>query len=224
MDSQPASQIASIGLAVRACTPSLLHAIRGSLHDLSLLATLMQPAEAPGAGDDSAAAKTWRRVGAIQAQLKILERHIALLEGVLAWPKGAADAVCATAPAVADVVRLLNYETVRRRIKLEHDIAALPAQVLADERALQQALLMCGTWMAQQLPERATLRFSGYDDGEGTVFEFEANPAATDSGSASKDEQALLATLVATAGGKLVAGPPLRIVFGQVPERIASSR
>lgn len=222
MHPHSASQVASIGLAVRACAPSLLHAIRGSLHDVAMLAALLQPPDAPDLDDGSAAAKAAKRLRAMQTQLKALERDIAMLGAITAWPDGQSDAVCATASALPDVLRLLKDEAARRLIRLDDDTAELPPHVLADERALQQALLACGAWTAQQLDEHATLRLSGREEDGEAVFEFVATPSTAVRGMRD-DDQALLAALVAAAGGKLSTGARLRLAFRRASDRIASS-
>lgn len=213
MDSQRASQVASIGLAVRACAPSLMHAIRGSLHGVSMLAALMQASDAD---EISPAAQ---RPRALRAQLDVLERQIALMGAMMTWPGGGRDVVCATASALPDVLRLLKDEAARRRIRLDVDIAALPPHVFADERALQQALLTCGAWAAQQLDSGAMLRLSGREENGDAVFEFDATAPSTATGSSPNDEHALLAALVAAAGGAFVTAPRLRLAFRRASER-----
>ncbi len=219
MDSQRASQVASIGLAVRACAPSLMHAIRGSLHGVSMLATLLQAPDAAGADESGAETKSAQRLRALQAQLSVLERQIALLGGVMAWPRGGREDVCATASALPDVLRLLKDEAAHRRIGLDVDIAALPPHVFADERALQQALLTCGAWAAQQLDTGAMLRLSGREEDGDAVFEFDATAPSIVTGLSPNDEHSLLAALVAAAGGALVTAPHLRLAFKTASER-----
>jgi len=220
-DSQGSSQVASIGLAVRVCAPTLLHAMRGSLHDASMLAALMEPSDAAPADPASAAEKTARRVRSIREQLTMLERQIALLGSMMTWPRAQADSVCATASALPEVVRLLRDETARRRIKLDADIVALPSHVHVDEVALQLALFTCGAWVAQQLSEHATLRFSGRQEALEAVFAFDPPPNAVIS---SRDhEHPLLAALVAAAGGRLSAAPHVRLSFRCASHAGASS-
>jgi hypothetical protein len=210
-DSQTPAQAAAIGFAVRVCAPSLLHAIRGSLHDVTMLAALLEPPAADGATPGSAAAKAAQRVHSIRAELKALEHEITLLGGVMTWPRRQAEAVCATAAALPQVVRLLNDEAARRRIKLQADIDALPAYIAADESALQRALLTCGAWIAQNVGEGTLLRLSAREQGDEAVFEFD--PASGALPVAPSDEHPFLEALVAAAGGTLSTAPTFRLAF-----------
>jgi hypothetical protein len=220
MESERASALASIGLAVRATAPALLHAIRGCLHDVTMLAALLQPPAASGAEGGGPAAKTAQRLHAINAQLELLERNVALLSGMIEGPRQPRDAVCVTASALPDVLRLLEDEAARRRIRLEHSLDGLPKRLATDERSLQQALLACGAWTAQHAGEGATMRLSGREEGGDAVFEYlviDAAMRAHDSRAAG-DEIALLAALAEAAGGRLASTQTLALAFPRTPE------
>ncbi len=223
MESDRVTLLASVGLAVRATSPALLHAIRGCLHDVTMLAALLQPPAAALSDDLSPAAKTAQRLRAINAQLDLLERNVALLDAMTEVPRRNGEAVCATAAVLPDVVRLLHDEAARHRVRLEHDLDSLPPHLQADERALQKALLTCGAWTAQHVGERATMLFRGREEAGEALFDFETTDASAKlgDGNATRDDIALLAALAEAAGGRLLSAPRLRLAFARASGRSA---
>jgi hypothetical protein len=211
MGSRGTSSLAAIGLAARTASPVLLHAIRGCLHDVTLLAALLRAAPSGPAQDG---AKTESRFAAITGQLKLLERNVGLLAATIDGTCGKHEAACACATALTDVVRLLQDVAARERVRLEVDLAALPSHVEAGERALQQALLVCGAWSAQQCGAGATMRFRGFEERGNAVFDFDCAAAAEEARDERlREELALLAVIVQGAGGTLSTAPRLRLEF-----------
>jgi hypothetical protein len=219
MESERITALASIGLCANATSPALLHAIRGCLHDVTMLTALLQPR--PGAEQASDASKTTQRLRSIGVQVDLIERNVALLAAMTGRPSVDAESVCATASALPDVVRLLADEAARRRVRFEHDLDSLPPHIRTSERALQQALLTCGAWTAQSAGERATMRLSGREDGGDAIFEFASAPesAAAAPRAPPREELELLALLANAAGGRLDSGPKLRLAFARASGR-----
>jgi hypothetical protein len=222
MESDRITALASIGLVASATSPALLHAIRGCLHDVTLLTALLQPQPSAEAADN--ASKTARRLRSIGVQIGKLDRNVALLAAMMARPSGDGSSVCTTASALPDVVRLLADEAARRRVRFEHDLDSVPPYIQTSERALQQALLTCGAWTAQHAGERATMRLSGGEDGGEAVFDFDTTPepAAPGGNGAAREELDLLALLANAAGGRLVSTPKLRLAFARASGRTTS--
>lgn len=219
MESERITALATIGLAASATSPALLHAIRGCLHDVTMLTALLQPQ--PNAQHTEIASKTEQRLRSIGVQIGMIDRNVALLAAMIARPVGDASSVCATASALPDVLRLLADEAARRRVRFEHDLDSLPPHIQTSERALQQALLTCGAWMAQHAGERATMRLSGREDAGEAIFEFDSTPevARTEGNAVWREELELLALLAKAAGGRLVNTPRLRLAFARASGR-----
>jgi hypothetical protein len=221
MESERLTALAATGVALRAASPSLLHAIRGSLHDVAMLAALLQSPANRGARDADDDAKTAQRLRSINVQLDLLGRSVALLGAMMVWPRRDADAVCSTSSALPDVMRLLQDEAARQRIRFEHDLAALPAHVHADERSLQHALLACGAWIAQHAGERGVLRMVGGEDAHDALFDFDSPAPIAQADADTASELRLLAALVEAAGGRLSSAPGMRLAFPSAPARRA---
>jgi hypothetical protein len=213
MESERVTMLASIGLAATTTSPALLHAIRGRLHDVTMLTALLQAQPSVEQAND--ASKTAQRLRSIGVQIDLLDRNLALLAAMIARPSGDASSVCTTASALPDVVRLLADEAARQRLRFEHDLDSLPPHIQTSERALQQALLACGAWTAQHAGERATMRLSGREDGGDAIFEFDSTPesAPRPGNTLPREDLELLAMLANAAGGRLVSTPKLRLVF-----------
>ena len=204
------TSLASTALALKVAAPALLHSIRGSLHDATMLAALLQPG-ATGTPPD--AAKSAQRLRLIGDQIQLLERDVALLAGFIEGPRRDAGAVCASSGALAHVLRLLKDEAARRRLRFEYDVDALPPHVCASEHAFQQAMLACGAWLAQHAGERATMSVRGCDEAGEAVLDFDAAGATPAADSENGEDLALLAALVDAAGGRLATTPRLRVAF-----------
>ena len=215
------STLAAIGFAARATSPALLHAVRGCLHDVTMLTALLQPppVASPARPD---AAQTTQRLHAINAQLESLGRNISLLGAMLQSPVAADASICTTANALPDVVRLLRDETARRRVRLEHDLDGLPPHIASEERALQRALLTCGAWLAEHAGEHGIVRLVGREEDSNAVFDFELHHGAS-LASLPRDELALLTALVEAANGTLSASPKLSMVFARATGHSAAA-
>ncbi len=214
MESERLRSLAAVGLATRTASPSLLHAIRGSLHDITMLAALLEPRPGTGTPDP----KVEQRLRSVERQLHLLERNVALLGAMTEWPTSDVDSVCASSAALPDVMRLLKDEAARRRLRFEYDFSALPAQLGAEERALQHVLLACGTWAAQHAGDRAALHVHGRDEGGEAIFDFTAPGGMTASDATAVEDLRLLAGLVQAAGGRLSSDPGLSVAFRRAPD------
>ena len=213
-DCSRAESLATIGFVTRLSSPALMHALKGHLHNLALVAELLQKETASPRDADTLRAAASKRARTLRTEIEAMHRHVRLLESLAGWDDLPSDAFCDVHAGLAEVLETVRVAAARRSVKVRLEVTPEPTLILCKPSAFQQVILACTVYAIQRCRQGESVVIAGDDSGGVTIFDFLSGELAeaTDEIDRALDLD-LLGTLAAMAGARFVAQPTMRVAF-----------
>lgn len=207
-----ATELAMVGLAARLIAPSLLHTLKGRLHNIALVTELLQR-EAASLDADALRTASRKRTATVQAEVEAIVRQLGLLEG-LAGTDATESRHCAVDAALEEIVHAARLEGARHEVVVRWDLGAGDLWVTCAPATFRQLLLICASHAIRHAQRGATLSVVARVDAGEALFDFGTAPqsGADDDPDASLDAE-LIGELAQLAGARFDAAPTLRLTF-----------
>ena len=215
-DFSRAASLAMTGLATKLSSPALLHALKGHLHNLALLAELQQQETASARELESLRATANKRVTTIRAEVDAMHRHLRLLESLASWQDARNETFCEVHSGLAEVLQAVRVEAARKQVQVRLDVMPEPTLVVCPPSAFQQVILTCTIYTIQRSRRGESVVIAGEESNGVTFFDFlggELADAELEDDISHALDLDLLATLVNMAGARFIAQPTMRVAF-----------
>ena len=171
-DSTYHEQLAMIGLATLLASPALMHGLKGRLHNLGLVAELLQKESAAHNDLGALRAAAMRRAETLRAEVKAAHRHVQLIEALVAEDADEASVVCDVRKSLEELLPTTRFEAARRRIVVRLDIDPAVERIQCAPGAFQRLVLAFVTQAVRHCGEHATVSVSARREGSETRIEF----------------------------------------------------
>ena len=215
-----AASLAMIGLATKLSSPALLHALKGHLHNIALLAELLQQETASARELEALRASANKRVTTIRSEVDAMHRHLRLLESLSGWHEACNEAYCEVLSGLAEVLQAVCVEAARRQVQVRLDVMPEPTLIVCPPSAFQQVILACTIYTIQRSRRGESVVIAGEERNGVTYFDFlggELDEANVEDDIAHALDLDLLATLVGMAGARFIGEPSMRVAFRTAP-------
>lgn len=213
-DCSRAAGLAMTGLATKLSSPALLHTLKGHLHNLALLAELLQQETATSRDPEVLRAAAHKRAITLRAEIDAMNRNLRLLESLAGWEDLRNEPFCEVHSGLAEVLQAVRVEAARRQVQVRLDVMPEPTLILCPPSAFQQVVLTCTIYTIQRCRRGESVVIVGEQANDVTVFDFlggELNEGENEIEHALDLD--LLATLVGMAGARFVPTPTMRVAF-----------
>ena len=213
-ESAHTADLALTGLATRLCSPALMHAIRGHLHNLALLSELLQKETAAAVDVETIRGSTHARTTSIRAEVETLHRQLRVIEDLAGPQDGPDTAICDVCRCVDEVLTAARVEAARRRVQIRLDLKPDASPVICQPSAFKPLILTCAIYTIRRCRNGDSVVIAVEERDGGTTFEFSGGPLAEPSDEIDRAlELELLAKLAAMAGARFVAQPRTYVTF-----------
>lgn len=213
-DCSRAAGLAMRGLATKLSSPALMHALRGHLHNVALLAELLQKETASVRDADTMRASAHKRAKTIRAEIEAMHRHLRLMESLAGWDELPSEAFCDVHSGLAEVLQAVRVEAARRQVNVRLEVMPEPTLIVCQPSAFQQVVLTCTIYTIQRCRHGESVVIAGEESNGVTIFDFLSGELAE---AGDEIDHALdldlLATLAGMAGARFVAQPSMRVAF-----------
>lgn len=213
-DFSRAASLAMTGLLTQLSTPALLHALKGHLHNLTMLTMLLQQDSAHARDIDALRATASRRANTVHAEIEAMNRHLRLLESLASWQQPQHQTFCEVHAELAEVLQTVRVEAARRQIQVRLDVMPEPTPIMCMPAAFQQVILTCTIYTIQRCRRGESVVIAAEESNGLTIFDFLGGElAAPDNDIEHALDLDLLTTLVTMAGARLIPEPSMRVAF-----------
>ena len=213
-DFSRAASLAMTGLATKLSSPALLHALRGHLHNVSMLAALLQKESASARDVEVLRAAAHRRATTVHAEIEAMNRHLRLLESLASWQEPHDETFCEVHTGLAEVLQAVRVEAARRQIQVRLDVMPEPTLIVCPPAAFQQVILTCTIYTIQRCRRGESVVIAAEESNGVTIFDFLGGELAhPDNDIEHALDLDLLTTLATMAGARLVPEPSMRVAF-----------
>jgi hypothetical protein len=213
-DFSRAASLAMTGLATQLSSPALLHALKGHLHNIALLAALLQQESTTARDTDALRAAANKRATMVHAEIEAMNRHLRLLERLASWQDARQETFCEVHTGLAEVLQAVRVEAARREVGVRLDLMPEPTLIVCRPAAFQQVILTCTIYTIQRCRRGEAVVIAAEEANGVTIFDFLGGELARpDDDFEHALDLDLLTTLADMAGARLVPEPSMRVAF-----------
>ena len=214
VDCSRAESLATIGFVAKLSWPALMHTLKGHLHNLALVAELLQKETESARDAETLRTAASKRARTLRTEIDAMHRHLRLLESLAGWDDQPAEAFCDVHAGLAEVLEAVRVAAARRMVKVRVEVTPEPKLILCKPSSFQQVILACTVYTIGRCRQGESVVIAGDESGGVTILDFRSGELAEAGDEIDRSlDLDLLGTLAAMAGARFVAQPTMRVAF-----------